>query len=325
MNPIKADKIQFGSTSNMPHITRGEGSSLTFFDPNIGSVAFSSLIPERLMTDVRTVASDNLGADYTSIQDAHDSLSASGGTIVVYQGTYSEQLTITKPVHIIARGEVIVQATDLDIVTVTDTSASFEGVYFKMLTQLGNNNPSVISASSNTIEDKIILRGCTLDTADHLNPEYISTSTLQVISQGSRFLGTGSISCALSYGLEISGNHAPDIELSNMVTQSVISCGVAGQVSLVSASVVLSTRYASCTGDINSTMWTRVISGEVALDNADQADISFTCPLSEGDYIVVFENSQAGEVPVVTARSSTGFSISLGNLITETLKWSIAL
>jgi pectin methylesterase-like acyl-CoA thioesterase len=47
-----------------------------------------------------TVQIDTVGADYDEIQDAIDAAS-SGDTIEVYPGTYNEQLTIDKQVHIV--------------------------------------------------------------------------------------------------------------------------------------------------------------------------------------------------------------------------------
>ena len=74
MNPLKADKVQFGFSDNSPHITRGAGSSLSLYDPNIGSVLLSSLISERGLDNFATVSKSLLGSDYSTIQSAVDSL-----------------------------------------------------------------------------------------------------------------------------------------------------------------------------------------------------------------------------------------------------------
>jgi hypothetical protein len=325
MNPIKADKIQFGSTINVPHITRGEGNVLNLYDPNVGSISLSSLISERGVSGVTTVSPLGEGTDFTTIQEAIDFLPQSGGLIVIYGGVYAEALTITKPISFLGRGSVTIQATDLSVATITEASASFENIYFKELTQLGNNAPYIISASSTLTTFNVVLKNCVLDTTSHLTANFVQSLVTQVISTGTRYIGSGKIDCSQSLGLELSASEAPELELSQMASQSIISSVEIGEVTLVASSAAISGKMSALTGDINSSVSVKSLSGSVTLINTDQKDIEFDCPISEGDYNVMFENPASGEVPVVTARGTTGFSISLGNPVSETLRWSITL
>lgn len=325
MNPLKADKIQFGSSANMPNITRGTGSTLDFFDPNVGTISLSSLISERGIAGVVTVSTASIGSDFTSIQSAIDTLPETGGVVVVYEGTYSEALEVTKPITLIGRGEVVVTATDASVVMITNTRASFENIYFKVLTNLGNNSPSIITATTTDISHQVILEGCTLDTSSHPTANFVSSSLNQLISLNTLFVGAGKIDCSQSMGFKLVGTECPDTELSQMVSVSLISGVTTGEVTLVGSELVIEGKFVSCIGDLNSTLWVRNLTGTIDLVNEDRADIEFPCPISEADYNIMFENPASGEVPVVTARNATGFSISLGAPVTETLRWSIAL
>ena len=116
MNPIKADKIQFGNSSGLPHIRRSTTNELVFFDPPVGEISLSNILSERSVSEVITVSKTTQGSDFSTIQEAIDFLPQSGGLIVVYQGSYSESLSITKPVVLISRGNVVLDSTDVTLV-----------------------------------------------------------------------------------------------------------------------------------------------------------------------------------------------------------------
>ena len=113
MNPIKADKIQFCSLASHPNIQRDTTSSLVFYDTSVGSISLKALVGERAVDDVVSVSKSNQGADFNSVQEAIDFLPQSGGVVVVYQGTYSESLSISKPVVMFSRGEVVIDSTEI--------------------------------------------------------------------------------------------------------------------------------------------------------------------------------------------------------------------
>ena len=73
MNPIKADKIQFGNSSGLPHIRRSTTNELVFFDPPVGEISLSNIL-ERSVSEVITVSKTTQGSDFSTIQEAIDFL-----------------------------------------------------------------------------------------------------------------------------------------------------------------------------------------------------------------------------------------------------------
>ena len=323
MNPLKADKVQFGFLDNSPHITRGVASTLNFYDPNIGAVSLSKLISERGLDGFASVSKSLVGSDYNTIQNAIDSLPSEGGLVVIYEGVYSEALTITKPVVMLARGNVSIEATDTSCISVSDASIYLDGVGLVIKSFLGNSNPSVISHTSVGVEE-LVFRGCSFDISNHANAEFIVASKGDVRLSDCSFTGTGKldISSASSF-VALGVSVLPELELTNMISQSYISATQSSEITLVASSLTLEGRYISCLGDNASSLTKNQVIGSRDFVAEAVVDITFPCPLSTTEYMVVFEGNTQKELPVVSNKTVEGFRVTFANPLNETVRWSI--
>lgn len=196
---------------------------LNFYDPNIGAIELSKLISERGLDNFASVSKSLIGSDYNTIQNAIDSLPTEGGLVVVYEGVYSEALTITKPVVIMARGNVSIESTDAPCISVTDASILLDGLNLVVKSFLGNSNPSVISHTSVNVEG-LVFRGCSFDISNHANAEFIVASKGDIRLSDCSFTGTGKLDISNANRFVVLGvSVLPELELTNMITQSYIS------------------------------------------------------------------------------------------------------
>ncbi len=327
MNPLKADKVQLGFTDNSPHITRGAGSSLSLYDPNIGSVLLSTLITERGLDNFATVSKSLLGSDYSTIQSAVDSLPTEGGTVIVYGGTYAEQITISKPVVFISRGAVNIESTDTSCISISSASVVLDGFNFVVKSQLGNTNPSAIEITSDGLASyPTTLKGCVLDISGHANAEFITSSQAEVIVSDTLFTGIGKISISSTTRFLLNGcSVCPEVELTNLISTSYISANQTVGITLVGSEVSVEGRLAVYAGDNASALTKSQIVGGRDFQAEDVVDITFNCPLSTDQYMVLFEDNSQREIPVISNRTTTGFRVSFSNPLNETVRWSILM
>jgi hypothetical protein len=322
MNPIKADKIQFGSLASHPNIQRDTTSSLVFYDTSVGSISLKALVGERAVDDVVSVSKSNQGADFNSVQEAIDFLPQSGGVVVVYQGTYSESLSISKPVVMFSRGEVVIDSTDAPCITLSDASLKGYNLSLVIRDLVGNNNPSIIEVTAQDTTQSIELVGCSLDTTDHPDSSFLSSSKVSVLASGCSFSGQGSISVSEASHLEVVGARAPDITLVDMISQSFVSVSSVLDVALTNSNLYLSGNANTCVGDVGSTLKQSVVSGSSDFDNEAEKEISLPCPLVGAEYTISVQPSSQGVMPSISNQTNQGFTLTYGNPIDETIRWS---
>lgn len=321
MNPLKVDKIQFGFSAQNPYVGRNLTNGLSLFDEATGVISLGGLLGERSTGAVLYVSQGSLGKDYSTIQDAHDALPETGGTIVVFEGEYTEALSITKPVHLVGRGNVSLQASDT-ILTISEVSVTLENINLKVLATLALVK-CILATSVNDTTLKLHLRNCSLDTSLGAVATGISSEYYSVYISNTRFSEGASISCGLGNELQISSVYVPDVSLNAMVGTSYISSAQVVSVSLVSSDIVVYGKLGAVAGDAGSTLNIESIGGSIELDNTAIGEVEFDCPLATTEYFVHFETLSSREIPVVTARTESGFTFeTLGN-ISEVVRWVV--
>ena len=80
----------------------------------------------------------------------------------------------------------------------------------------------------------------------------------------------------------------------------------------------------SITGDATSKLIKENVRGQVVFDNELEKVIEFSCPLSSDSYSINIEPNSQRILPVISARTSTGFTLTFQNNLTETIRWSVA-
>ena len=324
MNPIKADKIQFGSTANLPNIHRGTSNELVLYDSAVGDISLSNLLSERSITNVVTVSKTTHGRDFSAIQEAIDFLPQTGGFIVVYEGTYSESLSITKPVALLGRGSVVIESNDAPCLSLTSFDLKCCGLNFVLKDLLGNNNPAIINVSSTDTSKKVSFYDCTFDTTAHPTSSFLSVQSSSLYLHSNLFFGSGLIAVSGASSCEIVSGDLPSISLSNMTQRSYISTAQVLEVTLVDSLLSLSGNANSITGDATSKLIKENVRGQVVFDNELEKVIEFSCPLSSDSYSINIEPNSQRILPVISARTSTGFTLTFQNNLTETIRWSVA-
>jgi len=324
MNPIKADKIQFGSTNNVPHARRSTTNELVFFDTAVGDISLSNILSERSISEVVTVSKTAQGKDFSTIQEAIDFLPLTGGLVVVYEGVYSESLSITKPLVLISRGNVVVDSTDAPCISLTSFDFKCSGLSFVVRDLLGNNNPSIISVQSTDVLKKVYFYDCIFDTTNHANSSFFSVQNSSLFLFNNLFLGLGSISVSSSSTCNILGGQVPNLVLSNLLESSFVNATQILGVELVNSSISVSGNMVSCVGDVDSDLTTSVVTGQVVFDNELEKNIVFSCPLSNDSYTINLEPNTQRELPVISAKTATGFTATFQNNLTETIRWSVS-
>ena len=324
MNPIKADKIQFGNSSGLPHIRRSTTNELVFFDQPVGEISLSNILSERSVGEVITVSKTTQGADFNTIQEAIDFLPQSGGLIIIYQGSYSESISITKPIVLLSRGDVVIESTDAPCISLSSFNFRCVGLNFVLKDLLGNNNPSIIDVNSNDITKKVYFYDCVFDNTAHPTSSFMSVQTSSLFLSENKFLGSGAISVSQSNTCEIMGVSLPDISLSNMTQRSYFSGSQILDVTLVDSAISLSGNLNSCIGDATSELTTQIITGEVVFDNELEKAVVFDCPISDSSYVVNIESNSQRILPVISQKTTTGFTLTFENNLNETIFWSVA-
>lgn len=322
MSPIKADKLQLGNLESHPSIERNTTSNLVFFDKDVGSVSLKSLVSERGIEGVVTVSKSNLGADFSTIQEAIDFLPESGGVIAIYQGVYSESLSIAKPVVMFSRGNVVVDSTDAPCITLSDASLEVVNIGFVIRDLVGNNNPSIIEATALDTSKVLEVGICSFDTTNHPTASFLSCSKVSLLLSECVFSGEGAVSVSEANVLEVIGAQVPDVTLTNMISQSFISASSTLDVSLTNSDIHLSGNVKTCVGDADSTLKQSVVSGSTDFDNEAQKDVTFPCPLSDAEYTLSLQPSSQGLMPSISNQTKEGFTLTYANPIDETIRWS---
>lgn len=184
--PFLVDQVQIEPGSiGTRLISRHSTGELKFQDP-LATLLLSQMAGARNITGVFVVGRGGYGAPYTSIQDALDAVPDSSSSInpslvLVYPGTYSENLTIQKDgVSIIGLGEVTVSNTGAaDTVTIFSSIASTPKSVTLRNLKIANNSASkfcvnvlgadtfatgsfVINVAPLTVGDTLTIGGVTL-------------------------------------------------------------------------------------------------------------------------------------------------------------------
>ena len=322
MNPIKADKLLLGSLATHPSLSRGSSSELVFFDQQTGAISLSTLVGERGIDNVVTVSKTSSGADFATIQEAVDFLPATGGAVIVYEGVYEESLSVSKPLFLVARGEVVVQATDAPCVTVTNASLRAFNLSFVVKALVGNNNTSAVTASVVDISDSVSFVECVFDTSADLNATFLTSTKASLVLSSCRFVGGGSVSVSGAVSCELVGASLPDIELTSILSQGYISSAQILGVSLVDTSLTLTGNATAITGDADSRLTKNVVTGVSTFAAEAVKDVSFDCPLSSDSYVVVLEPNSQGDLPIVSLKTEAGFRLTYGGALNEDVRWS---
>ena len=142
MNPLKVDKIQLGPNNSSPYIARNAAGGISFYQPSVGEVPFTTILNEKHIEGVSYVSASDVGADFTTIQDAINDLPAEGGVVFVYSGTYAENLVISKNVFLIARGQVTLETAG-HLISVSDANLFIYGFTFNITNDLINEQDSI--------------------------------------------------------------------------------------------------------------------------------------------------------------------------------------
>lgn len=322
MNPIKADKILLGSQANHPNISRGSSSELVFFDQEAGSISLSTLVGERGVDNLVTVSKTISGSDFPTIQEAIDFLPTTGGAIVVYEGVYAEALSTSKPLTLITRGDVTLEATDAPCMTITNTSVRAHNIKFVVKDLAGNSNPSAVKVDVTDVTDEVSFTGCVFDTTNHAVANFLSSSKASIFLEGCRFLGGGQISITGATTAELRGARLPDVSLNNLITTGYLSASQILSLTLIDTSASVEGNIASLTGDLDSRLTKKVVSGVETFVGELEKDIEFECPLSTANYMVVVEPNSQGLLPVVSLRGVSGFRLTYSNALNEDVRWS---
>ena len=321
MNPFKVNKIQLGSSEQNPHITQ-TNNSLSFYDSTVGSVRLDQILGERSIESVITVSKSVLGSSYNTIQSAINSAS-SGDLIVIYNGEYSEALTIAdKNLSFLCFGDVVLSSVDSTAITISSSTVSICDMKIKILNGLGNPIPYCISTSHTDATHSLTLKNCVLDTSEHLNARSINSSKVSFSSFNNIYEGLGDIEITASSKNYFLGAVFPKITLNSIVSDSHL-VGHVSDIVLVSSDLTLSGTYVSCTGDVNSSLKKETVKGSVSFNNEDTVDVVFDCPLAVDNYLVLTQNLSSGEFPLVSNKSKTGFTLNTGNLITEQVHFTL--
>ena len=324
MNPIKADKIQFGSTINLPNIHRGTTSELIFYDSTVGEISLSNLLSERSISNVITVSKTTQGRDFNVIQDAIDFLPEQGGLVVVYEGTYSESLVISKPIVILGRGSVVISSNDAPCITIGSFDLKCSNLSFVLNDLVGNNNPSIIEINSTDASKKAYFYDCVFDNTAHQTSSFFNVQSSSLFLYNNLFSGSGSVSIDSSNTCELVGGSLPDVSLSNMLQRTYISSPQVLDITLADTALSLSGNMNTCTGDITSKLKKETIKGETVFNAELVKVVEFSCPLEDDTYSVNIEPNSLRILPIISNRTNTGFTLTYENNLDETVRWSVA-
>jgi len=272
MNPLKVDKIQLGPTNSSPYIARNPSGGISFYQSGVGEVPFTSILNEKQIEGVSYASATETGADFTTIQAAINDLPATGGVIYVYEGTYSENLTISKNVFLIARGEVTIEATG-HLISISEASAFIHGFKFNITNDLINSDYYCIKSESPLLDRSLILliENCSFDCENHplAKAVYSSYPTLKIFN--STFSPAALVYSEEALSVHINGTYAPHISLQNIVTAAYLNLALVDTLTLVSSPVYLSGSYSTLVSDGASSVSSQTLS---SLSDVDLSGIN---------------------------------------------------
>lgn len=317
-NPLKTNKIQFGNSANDPSIENSNG-SLRFFDSSTGVLDLGDIKSQKITT-VKSVSPTLSGADFTTIQEAIDSIPVNNlGVIHVYEGTYNEFLQINGDIVLIGYNAIL-SANGADLITSTDHNLTIQGFTLNMGV---GGNPNIINfVSTNNLHSLVVSR-CTFNTENNLNANFVYNSRGVFYLYGSYFEGTGSIECLESLDLNILGTHLPDITLRNIIGICYIVCSDLGALNLIDTTLNLNGEYTSLSGDNNSVIHKKVIVGSVEFVNETNKVVTLDCPFSTADYQIITEAVSDRTIPIIVNKTTTTFEIEFEQNKTLTLNYQI--
>ena len=320
MNPLKVNKIQLGFSDQSPSVSETDG-KLSFYQTSIGSIRLDQLVGERFLDEVLTVSKSLSGSDYNNISDAIQN-SENGNVIVVYSGEYEETLNISNDIHILCMGKVKLISQDATAITISSSNVSISDMEIKIENGVGNPIPYCIETSHTVIGNTITLKNCILDVSEHVNAKFLKSDKVSSYFYSCEFEGTTSIEIEGSSYNHFFGSTFPSISLTNIIGDSHI-VGEVQSLNLVNSSVHLNGSFQSCVGDVNSSIKKDVIVGSVVFNAVDSVAVNLSCPLHSGTYVVLAQNISNGEIPVITQKTITGFTISVSQAINEEIYYTI--
>lgn len=324
MNPFKANKVQLGFSDQSPSIS-SDNNALNLYDSSHGNIKLGQLAGTNFLDGVLNVGKNAVGSDYLTIQEAVDNIS-DGGCIFVHEGTYTENLTIAnKNISIICFGRVRLQVIDSTAITITSSTVSISKLEIKVLNGAGVPKPFCIEATDADVGNSLTLHNCILDVSAHVNAGILSSDKVDVFLYSTKYndlFNTSTINISNSNTVHILNTKTPILSLSNILSESYVS-GHTQEINLVNSDLYLLGTNTSCTGDATSKLYTKSISGELSFNNVNTNDYLFSCPLPNADYTVVFQTLSSREIPVVTNKAITGFTISTQNNVTEDVKFIV--
>lgn len=316
MNPFRANRVTFGAGAGSPYIENLDG-ALSFFDPAVGSVNFQTLSNVRSPV-VKRVSPVAEGSDFTSIQDAIDSIDVdSKGVIYVYGGTYEESLTIRADIDLIGISAKIVS--DGVCIDIEDSDVTVQGFEFQP-GLVGQN--ACISFVSTGGENTLVYKGCTFDNTDNPQSSAVSVSKGYVYSYQNEYLGDSSDTLILNANsfsaMEL---YMGKVTLNNVSAMSWISANYVKELVLIGSALNLKSDYGALSGDLTSSLTINNLRGTATFANADTVTVDLDCPLEDANYMILASNLSDHSALVIDNKTTTSFDLVSTAPNAETVSW----
>ena len=320
MNPLRANRLLLGNTAGSPYIENLNG-ALSFYDSAVGSVNLQT-ISNVNSPIVKRVAPTLVGADYTSIQDAIDSIEiGERGVIYIYGGEYQESLTIRTDIDLIGiSAKVISDGTCLDI---EDANVTVQGLE---LVSGAVGTPRCVQFVSTGGVERLTVKGCVFDTtlnaqasALHVNGgsvycylnEYVGDNPNITILNAERFVALET----LLY----------DLTLNNVSNESFVNAQVVRDLVLVGSALNLEADYGSLSGDNASQITPRYLRGSATFNNEASVTVTLDCPIANAEYMVISETLTDRSVLIAENKATTSFDLTADGLKAESVSWLLML
>ena len=320
VNPLRANRITFGAGAGSPYIENLDG-GLSFYDPSVGSVDFQTLSNVNSPI-VRRVSPVLQGADYTSIQDAIDSIDVGEkGVIYVYGGTYLESLTIRSNIDLVGLSAKIVS--DGICIDIEDGNVTVQG--FELIPG-GVGQTRCISFVSTDSSHKLVYKNCTFYNAENAQSMAVYANKGSVYGYQNEYVGDNSDTQILNAerfnALEL---YMGALTLSNVANKSYVSANYIREVTLVDSALDMRSDYGSLSGDLNSTVQSNQLRGSATFANADRVTVDLDCPLEGFNYAVFSDNLSDHSTLVVQNRTATSFDLVATVPNAETVSWFLVI
>jgi len=316
MNPLRANRITFGAGAGSPYIESVDN-GLSFYDPAVGVVDFQT-ISNISSPIVKRVSPTLVGADYTSIQDAIDSIDVGEkGVIYVYGGTYTESLVIRANIDLVGlSAKIISDGTCIDVEDGDVTIQGFE------LTPGGAGETRCISFLSTDSSHRMTYKGCTFNNAENAQSLAVYANKGSVYAYQNEYLGDNSDTQILN----AERYHANELymgalTLNNMTNKSWVNANYVREITLVGSSLDLRSDYGALSGDLNSTIKTGSLRGTATFVNADTVTVTLDCPLEDVSYTILSDNLSDHTGLVLQNKTVNSFDLVSSVPNAETVSW----